>query len=151
MCHTNSFFLDTTESYTGNTNLNGEYTVLHKLVNDYKCYVNGNNQIVHENDVFGKPAWVIYEGTKKVFYGTTDTVCPKDVSWVFIRDNSKVNNKNVSNIGFNGLSRPDIMPGKLGLDEQCCPSLTGPHTIYNAYTNICCSNGETPHVGNLCP
>ena len=61
--------MDGTSQYTGNSDMDGTYEVIDTLVNDHKCYKKGDNIIVHENDVFGNPAWVAYNANgEAVFY-----------------------------------------------------------------------------------
>lgn len=182
LCHLKSVGVGNTEQYAENSNLNGEYTEKTNLVNDYKCYVSGNNQIVHEHNVFGGQAWVIYEGDTPVFYGATDTVCPRDVEWKHLPDgfnttlNDVVSSEFIPTDNISSEYSPleyiqsesipsEFIPseilfplgvnkgggnGKSGLDEQCCASNNGPYILYNTYTHICCADGTTRRIGDLC-
>ena len=153
LCHTNSFGIGNTEQYANNGNLNGEYNVKTDLVNDYKCYVSGNNQIVHEDNILGDQIWVMYEGDTPVFYGTTETVCPRDVAWKYLPNGFNTMATDILPawyIGVDGVPMPDIVKGKTGLDEECCASNNGPHLVFNTFTQICCADGTIRRIGNLC-
>ena len=152
ICHLQTINLDNTGKYTGNNDMDGSYVVKDELVNDHKCYIMDSKQIVFEDNFNGEPAWVIYEGNTAVFYGTTDTVCPNAVEWEYLGQGtgSGTGTGGGGIIGGGGGPNPGVGGTNPTLDETCCPSSTGPFLLYNGNTHICCSDGSTKVMGNLC-
>lgn len=153
LCHINEFEITNTEAYTGNTDLNGIYSVTSNLVNEYKCYKNGDNQIIHEDDVYGSPGWVIYKGSKAVFYGKGEQLCPVHVQWVYLADGFKTDRETAPGafgLHWNGKLLPNLINDKLALDEKCCSADEGAHQVFNTFTHFCCANGEVRLNGELC-
>ena len=57
----NEFDIGGTEQYIGNPDIDGRFTVKDELINDYKCYEQGDNLIAWENTMFTNPGWVIHD------------------------------------------------------------------------------------------
>ena len=146
--------MDNTGSYTENNSLDGTYTVTDNLVNGYKCYQKDDNLVVHENDVFGAPAWVVYNSNNEaVFFSYVETNCPRDAAWIFLPDGlNTVDTTNwATNIRIDGNTLPQTASERTDIDQQCCSSDTGPHLLFNIYSHFCCADGSgIRNMGNLC-
>ena len=132
----NEFDIGGTEQYLGNPPINGRFMVKDELINDYKCYEQGDNLIAWENDMFTNPGWVIHDkgncwnglqmffrlildGNPK-FFSDTETNCPRDAQWRHLErpDMPEEDAPLVPGITVDGLTFPEITAARHESDPQ---------------------------------